>query len=59
MNKEIMKNPLFLLAIFNFSMGMFFIFQDEIIARPAAYILQLNFIILLHLARKNQNKKDN
>ena len=54
-----MKNPLFLLAIFNFSMGMFFNFQDEIIARPAAYILQLNFIILLHLARKNQNKKDN
>ena len=59
MNKEIMKNPLFLLAIFNFSMGMFFIFQDEIIARPVAYIMQLNFIILINLARKNQNKKDN
>ena len=52
-----MKNPLFLLAIFNFSMGMFFIFQDEIIARPAAYILQLNFIIYFTLLEKIKIKK--
>ncbi|MCI3028622.1 hypothetical protein QNK01_03870 [Desemzia incerta] len=52
MNKEIKKNPLFLLGLFNFLMGMFFIFQDELIARPAAYLFQLNFIILLYLAKK-------
>jgi len=54
LNKEIKKNPLFLLGLFNFLMGMFFIFQDELIARPAAYLFQINFIILIYLAQKNQ-----
>ena len=49
-----MKNPLFLLGLFNFIMGIFFIFQDELIARPAAYLFQINFIILIYLAQKNQ-----
>lgn len=54
LNKEIKKNPLFLLGLFNFIMGIFFIFQDELIARPAAYLFQINFIILIYLAQKNQ-----
>lgn len=56
MNKEIIKSPLFLLGLLNLFMGLVFIFQDGSLARIAAYIMQLNFICLLHFAQKNEKK---
>lgn len=57
MKKEIVKSPLFLLGLLNLFMGLVFIFQDGSLARIAAYIMQLNFICLLHFAQKNEKNK--
>ncbi|SDQ30381.1 hypothetical protein LHA31_07675 [Carnobacterium viridans] len=57
MNKKIFKQPVFYLALFNFFIGLIFIFQDGILARIASYLFQLNFIFSMYILKNTENKK--
>ncbi|MCM3512374.1 hypothetical protein [Carnobacterium inhibens] len=57
MNKEIFKQPIFYLALFNFFIGLLFIFQEGSVARTASYIFQLNFIFNMYIINSTKKNK--
>lgn len=57
MKKAIFKQPNFYIAIMNFFLGIFYIFQDGTLAKVTSFIWLISFIVNFYLANRAANKK--
>ncbi|MDN6291417.1 MAG: hypothetical protein L0J63_14230 [Tetragenococcus koreensis] len=57
MNKTILKQPFFYIALLNFILAIVFIFQDSLLARLASFVWFLSFLLNLYNANKAVHKK--
>lgn len=57
MNKTILKQPFFYIALLNFILAIVFVFQDSLLARLASFVWFLSFLLNLYNANKAVHKK--